>query len=44
MVTSVAGLILGYLRYKSDSLLTPTIIHWFINGSALILAAISWPR
>jgi membrane protease YdiL (CAAX protease family) len=44
MVTSVAGLILGYLRYKSDSLLTPIIIHWFINASALILAAASWLR
>jgi membrane protease YdiL (CAAX protease family) len=42
VITSVAGYILCYLRYKSDSLVTPLILHWFINASAVILAAISW--
>jgi membrane protease YdiL (CAAX protease family) len=43
-VTSAAGYALCYLRYKSDSLVTPLILHWFINGSAVVLAAVSWSR
>jgi uncharacterized protein len=42
LATSTAGYFLVYLRYRSDSLVTPIFLHWFINASAVILAAISW--
>lgn len=42
LATSLAGYALCYLRYKSKSLVTPIALHWFINGSAVVLAALAW--
>jgi membrane protease YdiL (CAAX protease family) len=42
LVTAVAGFIFIELRRRSDSLLTPIIAHWAINGTAIILAALSF--
>jgi membrane protease YdiL (CAAX protease family) len=41
-VTAAAGAALCYVRYKCESLVAPIALHWFINASAIILAAISW--
>lgn len=42
LFTSVAGVILCELRWRSKSLVAPTVVHWFINGAGMILAALSW--
>jgi len=41
-LTAGAGYVFVYLRYKSDSLITPIILHWVVNGSAIILASLAW--
>jgi membrane protease YdiL (CAAX protease family) len=43
-VTSAGGAVFYWLRYQSGSLIAPVIVHWFINGSAILLAALSWDR
>ncbi len=42
LATSVAGFLFLELRLRSRSLLAPIMVHWFINGAAIMLAAISW--
>jgi membrane protease YdiL (CAAX protease family) len=42
LATTTAGLALGYLRRKSDSLVVSIAGHWAINATAVILAALSW--
>jgi membrane protease YdiL (CAAX protease family) len=42
VTTFLGGIIFYYLRYKSDSLVAPIMVHWLINGSAIVLAALSW--
>ncbi len=42
LATSTTGYLLCYIRYKSDSLVTPILLHWFINGSAILLATLTW--
>lgn len=42
VATSAAGAFFYFLREKSDSLLAPFLLHWFINGFTIILAAYSW--
>jgi uncharacterized protein len=42
LATFMGGAVLYYLRYKSNSLVAPIVVHWFINGSAIVLAALSW--
>ncbi|GAA1483120.1 CPBP family intramembrane metalloprotease [Gordonia sinesedis] len=41
-VTSVAGFVLGWLRLRSGSLLTPVALHWAVNGAGAIGAAAAW--
>lgn len=41
-VTTLAGVALAELRLRSKSLLAPILVHWFINGFAIVLAALSW--
>lgn len=42
VATCVAGAVFYYLRQQSGSLIAPIAVHWFINGTAIILAALSW--
>lgn len=44
VATSVAGLAFYWLRQQSGSLVAPILAHWFINSSAMILAALSWMK
>jgi membrane protease YdiL (CAAX protease family) len=40
--TTVAGVLLCILRYRSQSLMAPIVVHWFANAAAIIFAALSW--
>lgn len=42
MATSAGGAILYFLRYQSDSLIASMLVHWFVNGFAIVLASLSW--
>lgn len=42
LVTTIAGILFSQLRLHSKSLAAPIAVHWFINGAATVLAAISW--
>jgi uncharacterized protein len=39
--TSVAGVVLCWLRLRSDSLLAPILAHWTVNGLGVIVAALA---
>ncbi|MDQ5886586.1 MAG: protease family protein [Patescibacteria group bacterium] len=41
LVTTVAGLVLCWLRLKSKSLLAPLIAHWAVNAFALLFATLA---
>lgn len=41
-VTSAAGVLLGWLRVRSDSLLAPIALHWAANGIGAVGAALAW--
>lgn len=40
--TTLAGILLAVLRIRSNSLAAPILVHWFVNGMAIVLAAVSW--
>ncbi|AZG44615.1 CPBP family intramembrane glutamic endopeptidase [Gordonia insulae] len=42
VATSFAGLILGWLRYRTTSLLAPVALHWSLNAIGAIGAAVAW--
>ncbi|QKT07346.1 CPBP family intramembrane metalloprotease [Gordonia sp. X0973] len=42
VATTVAGLVFGWLRYKTDSLLTPIALHWALNATGALGAALAW--
>jgi membrane protease YdiL (CAAX protease family) len=42
IATTVGGGFLYYLRYKSNSLVSPVVVHWFVNGFAIVLSSLSW--
>lgn len=42
LVTTCVGIVLCELRWRSRSLVAPIIVHWFINGFAILLASLSW--
>lgn len=42
VVTGGAGILLGWLRIRSGSLLAPIALHWSVNGLGAIAAAIAW--
>lgn len=42
LATTLAGIVLTELRWRSKSLVAPIVVHWFINGFAIILAALAW--
>ena len=42
LLTTVAGILFCELRLRSKSLAAPIAVHWFINGAATVLAALSW--
>lgn len=44
LITYGAGVLLCELRRRSDSLLAPILVHWTINGFAVLLAAFAWAR
>ncbi len=44
LVTYGAGVLLCELRRRSDSLLAPILVHWTINGFAVLLAAFAWAK
>jgi membrane protease YdiL (CAAX protease family) len=44
IATATAGAILYILRYKSGSLVAPIMVHWFVNGLAITLAALAWSK
>lgn len=42
LFTSLAGVFLCELRWRSKSLIAPIIVHWFVNAATIILASLSW--
>jgi membrane protease YdiL (CAAX protease family) len=42
LTTFLGGAVFYWLRYHSDSLLASIIVHWCINGTSIVLAALSW--
>lgn len=42
VTTFAGGLLFYFLRLKSDSLVAPILVHWLINGTTIVLAALSW--
>ncbi len=42
LATTAAGFAFGWLRYQTDSLLTPIALHWAINATGALGAAVAW--
>jgi membrane protease YdiL (CAAX protease family) len=42
LTTCLGGVVFYLLRYHSDSLLASILVHWCINGSSIVLSALSW--
>ncbi|MFW0785072.1 CPBP family intramembrane glutamic endopeptidase [Gordonia sp. CPCC 206044] len=42
VATSVAGLVLGWLRLRTTSLLAPISLHWALNAVGALGAAVAW--
>jgi len=42
VATTAAGFVFGWLRYKTDSLLPPIALHWAINATGALGAALAW--
>lgn len=42
IVTGLSGLLFIWLRRRSDSLLAPMALHWAVNGSGALAAALAW--
>jgi membrane protease YdiL (CAAX protease family) len=42
LTTFLGGLVFYYLRDKSGSLVAPILVHWLLNGTTIVLAALSW--
>jgi len=40
LFTSLAGVVLCWLRLRSDSLLAPVLAHWTVNGLGVIVASL----
>lgn len=42
VATTVAGAILSWLRFRTANLLAPIVMHWSLNASGALGAAIAW--
>jgi uncharacterized protein len=42
LATTVAGVVLCWLRLRSGSLLAPIALHWAVNGTSVLAAAAVW--
>ncbi|KJR07640.1 CPBP family intramembrane glutamic endopeptidase [Gordonia sihwensis] len=42
VATSAAGWILGWLRFRTANLLAPIVLHWTLNASGALGAALAW--
>ncbi|MCR5976739.1 CPBP family intramembrane metalloprotease [Gordonia jinghuaiqii] len=42
LATGVAGFVLGWLRHRTTSLLAPIALHWALNATGAIGAAVAW--
>jgi membrane protease YdiL (CAAX protease family) len=42
LATTAAGAFLYFLRYQSGSVIAPIMVHWFVNGFAIILTSLNW--
>ena len=42
LVTSIAGVIFCELRWRSNSLIAPILVHLTINSSSIIFSSLSW--
>ncbi|MAU80383.1 MAG: CPBP family intramembrane metalloprotease [Gordonia sp.] len=40
--TSAAGLVFGWLRHRTTSLLAPVALHWALNATGAVGAAVAW--
>ncbi|GAB89373.1 CPBP family intramembrane glutamic endopeptidase [Gordonia rhizosphera] len=40
--TAAAGLVLGWLRWRTTSLLAPVALHWALNATGALGAAVAW--
>ncbi len=40
--TAAAGLVLGWLRWRTSSLLAPVAFHWALNATGALGAAVAW--
>ena len=41
-ITAASGVLFGWLRVRSDSLLAPIALHWAVNGIGAVGAALAW--
>ena len=41
LFTSLAGVVLCWLRLRSDSLVAPVLAHWTVNGLGVIVAVVA---
>ena len=39
--TAVAGVVLCYVRQRSDSLLAPILLHWAANGAGVLFVLLA---
>lgn len=42
LATSAAGFVLSWLRYRTTSLLAPIALHWALNATGALGAAVAW--
>ncbi|TYQ14449.1 UNVERIFIED_ORG: CAAX prenyl protease-like protein [Gordonia westfalica J30] len=42
VATGIAGFVLGWLRQRTTSLLAPIALHWALNATGAIGAAVAW--
>jgi uncharacterized protein len=42
--TALAGVVLAVLRWWTGSLVTPVLVHWAVNGCAVIASSVVWER
>lgn len=42
VATTAAGWILGWLRFRTANLLAPIVLHWTLNASGALGAALAW--
>jgi tRNA pseudouridine32 synthase/23S rRNA pseudouridine746 synthase len=42
VATTLAGVVLCWFRLRSGSLVAPVLVHWAVNGAAVLASAAVW--